>query len=113
LDYLIGAKARLRQKIFLKTGYTVFILEGVEKRVFFLKERISPLFLVVYSILTGGLLSDFTKEYPATLHINISEKYRGKKYRHGFDQALTWVSQAKFGSWRAFSHTLSSRTIFL
>jgi len=80
VGYLIGAKSKITAENFFKDRVILYLFwKALRSGVFLKRKNIAFIFSCLQAFLTGGLATpDFTKEYPATLHINISEKYRGK-----------------------------------
>lgn len=76
---LIGAKSKIKAEKTFKHQIALSLLVKAFKRGTFTKRANRRfIFSCLLSLISGGLNSpDFTKEYPATLHININNGFRG------------------------------------
>ena len=80
IGYLIGAKNKIAaEKIFQDKIMFHLFWKALKSGVFLKRKNIAFIFSCLKAFFKGGLATpDFTKEYPATLHINISKEYRGQ-----------------------------------
>ncbi|MDD5281229.1 MAG: GNAT family N-acetyltransferase [Candidatus Omnitrophica bacterium] len=80
IGYLIGAKSKIvAERVFKDKIMLRLFWKAVKSGVFIKKKNIAFIFSCFKAFLKGGLdAPDFTKEYPATFHINISKEYRGQ-----------------------------------
>ena len=78
VGYLIGAKdAGRMDKIFAGKIAASLFIKALHRGVFFHKKNAAFLFRVLLSLVKGEFKTPvFSKEYPATLHINISKECR-------------------------------------
>jgi len=78
--YLIGAKNKITaEKVFRDKLIFPLFWKALKNGTFTNKKNIIFIFNCLKALISGGLRTpDFTKEYPATLHINIKEEFRGK-----------------------------------
>ncbi|OGD17176.1 hypothetical protein A2V47_03565 [Candidatus Atribacteria bacterium RBG_19FT_COMBO_35_14] len=85
IGYIIGSKdiKRVRKIIIIKI-LPHLIVESIKRLLLFNKNDVRFLYHVLLSFLKGEFSTpDFSKDYPATLHINIKKDYRGKKIGKG------------------------------
>ncbi|MFH1507164.1 MAG: GNAT family N-acetyltransferase [Candidatus Omnitrophota bacterium] len=81
VGYIIGAKdTALMNKIFINKILPRLAVKSL-KRGILLNRKILKFFLhIILSFLKGEFITpDFSKQYPATLHINIDKNFRGRK----------------------------------
>ena len=80
IGYLIGAKSKITvEKIFKDKIMLHLFWKALRSGVFLRKKNIVFMLACLQAFLKGGLATpDFTKEYPATFHINLREGFRGK-----------------------------------
>ncbi|MFA5286745.1 MAG: hypothetical protein WC394_00520 [Candidatus Omnitrophota bacterium] len=78
IGYLLGAKdVRRMDKIFTDKITVPLLIKALQRGVFFHKKNIKFLFRVFLSLMKGEFKTPvFSKDYPATLHINIIKGYR-------------------------------------
>jgi len=78
--YLIGAKSKTTaEKIFKDKIMLPLFWKALRSGVFIKKKNIVFIFNCLKALVKGGLATpDFTKEYPATFHVNIKKEFRGK-----------------------------------
>ncbi|MFH1396950.1 MAG: GNAT family N-acetyltransferase [Candidatus Omnitrophota bacterium] len=78
VGYLLGAKDVLgMEKIFAKRIAQALFIKAWRRCVFFNKRNVKFLFHVFLSLVKGEFKAPaFSKDYPATLHINIIKEYR-------------------------------------
>jgi GNAT superfamily N-acetyltransferase len=78
--YLIGAKSKAAaEKVFQDKIIFPLFWRALRSGVFINKKNIVFLFNCLKAFFKGSLATpDFTKEYPATFHINIKQEFRGK-----------------------------------
>jgi len=78
IGYLIGAKDVGRMdKIFAGKILAPLLIKALQRGVFFRKKNVKFLFRVFLSLLRGEFKTPvFSKDYPATLHINITKECR-------------------------------------
>ncbi len=79
IGYLTGSNnVRLKNKIFRYRVLPGIIRRALISRVFLKKNTIKYIFFTLFSFLKGEFHTpDLSNEYPATLHVNIAEGYRG------------------------------------
>ena len=87
--YLIGAKSKITaEKIFKDKIMSPLLWKALSSGVFIKKKNIVFIFNCLKALVKGGLATpDFTKEYPATFHINIKKEFRGKNIGTGLVNA--------------------------
>ena len=78
--YLIGAKNKIAaEKVFQDKIMLRLFWKALKSGIFIKKKNIVFIFSCLMEFLKGGLAApDFTKEYPATFHINIKNEFRGQ-----------------------------------
>jgi len=78
--YLIGAKNKIAaERIFREKIVFPLFWKALRSGAFLNKKNLIFIYNCLKALINGGLRTpDFTKEYPATLHINIKEEFRGK-----------------------------------
>jgi GNAT superfamily N-acetyltransferase len=78
--YLTGAKNKsAAEKVFKAKIMLPLFWKALSSGVFLKKKNIAFIFSCLKALIKGKLATpDFTKEYPATLHINIKKEFRGK-----------------------------------
>jgi len=78
--YLIGAKSKAAaEKVFRDKIIFPLLWRALKSGVFINKKNIVFIFNCLKAFLKGSLSTpDFSKEYPATFHINIKQEFRGK-----------------------------------
>ena len=78
IGYLFGAKdARRMDKIFANKSAMPLLIKALRRGVFFRKNNVKFLSRVFLSLVKGEFKTpDISKDYPATLHINITKEYR-------------------------------------
>jgi ribosomal protein S18 acetylase RimI-like enzyme len=80
VGYLIGAKSKITaEKVFKDKIIFSLFWKALRSGIFIKKKNIAFIISCFKALLKGGLATpDFTKEYPATFHINIKKEYRGQ-----------------------------------
>jgi GNAT superfamily N-acetyltransferase len=80
VGYLIGAKNKIAaEKVFQDKIMLRLFWRALKSGVFIKKKNIVFIFSCLTAFLKGGFSTpDFTKEYPATFHINIKNEFRGQ-----------------------------------
>jgi GNAT superfamily N-acetyltransferase len=80
IGYLIGAKSKITaEKVFNDKIILPLFWKALRSGVFLKKKNIVFIFNFLKALIKDGLVTpDFTKEYPATFHINIKKEFRGK-----------------------------------
>ena len=80
VGYLTGAKSkRLSEKVFTLRIAPRLFFKMFKSGVLLKGKNIVFIFNCLLEMFGGGFLTpDFTREYPATLHINIKDEFRGK-----------------------------------
>ncbi len=124
---LIGAKNKIgSEKIFMAKIFPLIFRKALSSGVFLKKKNILLLANLLLSILKGEFKTpDFSKQYPATFHINIKKGYRGlnagsllisayldylaKENISGVHLATMSEDAAKFFSSRGFSLLYSAK----
>ena len=78
IGYLLGAKdVKRMDKIFADKIALPLFIKALRRCIFFHKRNVKFLFHVFLSLVKGEFKSpNFSKDYPATLHINIIKEYR-------------------------------------
>jgi ribosomal protein S18 acetylase RimI-like enzyme len=81
IGYIIGTiNVRKMNVIFTKEIFPGLFMKAMRGGVFFKKNSFWFFLRVVMSFLKGEFINpDFSRKYPAILHINIDEDYRGRK----------------------------------
>jgi GNAT superfamily N-acetyltransferase len=80
IGYLIGAKNKvIAESVFKKKIMPGLFWKALQSGIFFNKKNIIFIFSCLKALLKGELSDpDFTKEYPATFHINLQKEFRGQ-----------------------------------
>jgi ribosomal protein S18 acetylase RimI-like enzyme len=80
IGYIIGTTdVKLMQKIFFIRIIPLLIIKALNKRIIFKRNTQNFLIHILLSLLKGEFIRpDFSKKYPATLHINIDKAFRGR-----------------------------------
>jgi len=78
IGYIIGTTdVKLMQKIFFIRIIPLLIIKALNKRIIFKRNTLNFLIHILLSLLKGEFIRpDFSKKYPATLHINIDKAFR-------------------------------------
>lgn len=78
IGYIIGTTdVKLMQKIFFIRIIPLLIIKALNKRIIFKRNALNFLIHLLLSLLKGEFIRpDFSKKYPATLHINIDKAFR-------------------------------------
>lgn len=98
IGYIIGAKdcANLN-KVFADKLCLKLLLKAIRHNIIFNKKNLAFIFNLMASLLRGELKSpDFSKDYPATFHINIKEGFRNQGIGSGLIEAyLGYLAKEK------------------
>ena len=100
IGYIIGSKNVVRMDmIFHYIILPKLIIKALARGVFLRKKNIRFLLRVAGSFLKGEFSTpDFSKQYPATLHINIDENFRGRKIGNQLiEHYLKYLKENKIG----------------
>jgi len=78
IGYIIRTTdVKLMQKIFFIRIIPLLIIKALNKRIIFKRNTLNFLIHILLSLLKGEFIRpDFSKKYPATLHINIDKAFR-------------------------------------
>ncbi|MCX5681999.1 MAG: GNAT family N-acetyltransferase [Candidatus Omnitrophica bacterium] len=81
VGYIIGTRNVVKaDKIFQKKIIFSLIKKAVQRKIFFRKNTLKFFFRVFWSAVKGEFVTpNFSKDYPAMLHINIDEHFRGQQ----------------------------------
>lgn len=81
IGYVIGSKDVIAaRRIFINKILPHLIVATIKRATLFNKRTVRFLYHILISFLKGEFFTpDFSKDYPATLHINIEKDYRGNK----------------------------------
>ncbi len=79
IGYIIGSKdVKLMRRVFISKLLPKLFVKILFRNVLFKRNTRTFLMGIITSIMRGEFFNpDFSKQYPATLHINIDENYRG------------------------------------
>ncbi|MCX5702423.1 MAG: GNAT family N-acetyltransferase [Candidatus Omnitrophica bacterium] len=82
VGYLVGSKSiKTMEKIFLRRIFSPLLSKSLLRGTLIKKKNISLFLGVLRSIIKREFrMPEFSKEYPATLHINIDKDYRGRGF---------------------------------
>jgi GNAT superfamily N-acetyltransferase len=78
--YLTGAKSKaLSEKVFMRKIAPGLLLKAFKSGILLKGKNIVFIFKCLLEMIRGSFVTaDFSQQYPATLHINIKEAFRGK-----------------------------------
>jgi len=78
-DIIGTTNVRLMQKIFLIRIVPLLIMKALKKRIVLKRNPQNFLLDLLFSLLIGEFIRpDFSRKYPATLHLNIDKAFRGR-----------------------------------
>ena len=116
IGYLIGAKSDVcMNRILLSRIYPHLLMKALRKGMFFRLKSLQCLIHFLISFLRGEFFTpNFSKEFPAVLHINIDKNFRGERIGHKLmEHYLEYLKENKVVGVRASTVSELAKNFFV